>query len=167
MIQSTYSKTFLSHQAQLSLLKSRGLQFADDLKALHLLENISYYRFSGYWYPLLSDKENHVFKTDATFEAAFNLYKFDRELRKLIITELEKIEVSVRSKMAYVLSSARNIFWIEDVSFFVDPSVHRTTLSKIADELNRSDEEFIVAFKTKYSNRFPPSFILLEIIINR
>ena len=80
------------------------MKFADEDKALHLLENISYYRFSGYWYPLLTDKENHVFKPNVDFETAFSLYKFDRELRKLIISELEKIEVAVRSKMAYIMS---------------------------------------------------------------
>ena len=163
MTQRTYTKTFLSHQAQIALLKSRGMSIADERKALHLLENISYYRFSGYWYPLLSDKQNHVFKSGATFEAAFNLYRFDSELRKLIITELEKIEVAIRSKMAYVLSTAHNIFWIEDAALFTNPSVHLSTLSKIEEELERSDEEFIVAFKSKYVNRFPPSFILLEI----
>ena len=31
------------------------------------------------------------------------------------------------------------------------------------DEYNRSDEDFIVSFKAKYCNRFPPSWITLEI----
>ena len=147
----------------MKLLKSRGMKFSDENKALHLLENISYYRFSGYWYPLLADKQNHIFKPNADFETAFNLYKFDREFRKLIISELEKIEVAVRSKMAYILSTAHNAFWIEDASLFVNPQVHQTTLDKLQEEFDRSDEEFIIAFKAKYSNRFPPSFILLEI----
>jgi abortive infection bacteriophage resistance protein len=158
-----YNKSFLSYQAQIALLKSRGMIFADDNKALHLLENISYYRLSGYWYPLLADKQNHIFKSDADFEMGFNIYKFDRELRKLIITELEKIEVAIRSKMSYVLSTQYNNFWIEDATLFANRSIHQSTLSKIEDELNRSDEEFIVSFKSKYANRYPPSFILLEI----
>ncbi|GHU58525.1 CAAX amino protease [Bacteroidia bacterium] len=158
-----YPKLFHSHHEQIALLKSRGMQFADEDKALHLLENISYYRFSGYWYPLLKDKQNHIFKQDANFETAFNLYKFDRELRKLIISELEKIEVAVRSKMAYIMSLSYNSFWIEDAALFFNPHVHQSTFAKIQEELDRSDEEFIIAFKSKYSNPFPPSFILLEI----
>ena len=43
-----YDKSFLSIEAQIKLLKSRGMKFLDENKALHLLENISYYRFSGY-----------------------------------------------------------------------------------------------------------------------
>ena len=163
MPKSIYSKTFIPVTAQVPLLKSRGMMFADESKALHLLENISYYRLSGYWYPLLSDKQNHVFKPGATFEAAFNLYKFDRELRKLMILELEKIEVAVRTKMTHILSLAYDSFWIEDASLFTNPSIFQSTIDKIQDELNRSDDEFIIAFKSKYSNTFPPSYILLEI----
>jgi abortive infection bacteriophage resistance protein len=87
MTKSVYSKTVISCPAQILLLKSRGLKFADEKKALHLLENISYHRFSSYWYPLFADRRNQIFKPGSTFEAAFNLYKFDRELRKLINSE--------------------------------------------------------------------------------
>jgi abortive infection bacteriophage resistance protein len=163
MTKTIYSKSFLDCPAQIALLKSRGMKFADENKALHLLENISYYRFSGYWYPLLTDKENHVFKPGADFETAFNLYKFDRELRMLIISELEKIEVAVRSRMAYIMSLSYGSFWIEDVTLFSNPLVHQSTLAKVKEEFDRSDEEFIIAFKAKYSNLFPPSFILLEV----
>lgn len=163
MQKSIYSKTFISCADQIPLLKMRGMKFADEHKALHLLENISYYRLSGYWYPLLIDKKSHFFKPNATFEIAFNLYKFDRELRKLILSELEKIEVAVRTKMTHILSLVYGTFWIEDASLFSNQSIHQSTIDKIQDELTRSDEEFILSFKSKYSNSFPPSFILLEI----
>ena len=158
-----YSKQFISCEAQLALLKSRGLSFDSEEKALHLLERIGYYRLSGYWYPLLADKQNHVFKSGANFETAFNLYKFDREFRRLISSELEKIEIALRTAMSHVMSSACNVFWIENSTLFANPLMHQSTLDKIQDELKRSDEEFIIAFKSKYSNPCPPSFILLEI----
>jgi len=162
MTKNIYSKPFISSQIQIELLKSRGLKIANENKALYLLENIGYYRFSGYWYPLLADKKNHVFKANATFEMAFNLYKFDHELRKLMNSELEKIEIAVRTKMARILSLTHNAFWIEDASLFSNQTIYRSTIDKIREEIDRSDEEFILSFKTKYSNPFPPSFILLE-----
>ncbi len=55
-----YPKQLISFANQITLLKQRGLVFADETKALHLLRNISYYRLSGYWYPLLADKQNHL-----------------------------------------------------------------------------------------------------------
>jgi len=78
-----YSKPALTYQDQLNRLINRGLIVNDNAKALHLLENISYYRLSGYWYPFLSNKKQHTFKTNSTFQKAFDLYCFDSELRLL------------------------------------------------------------------------------------
>jgi len=47
----SYLKPSLSPEEQLQLLKERGLIIEDETKALHLLQHISYYRLSGYWYP--------------------------------------------------------------------------------------------------------------------
>ncbi len=48
-----YHKPPLSYHEQLQLLRDRGLIVEDDAKALHFLQNISFYRLSGYWLPLL------------------------------------------------------------------------------------------------------------------
>ena len=158
-----FPKVALTYEAQLQLLKDRGLSVDDEPKALFLLEKISYYRLSGYWFPLLANKKDHFFKPSATFETAFKLYCFDKELRKLFISELEKIEVAIRAKMIYVLSHEYGPFWFQDAALFRDPVSHARTLSKIGDEYSRSDEEFIVAFKDKYCNPLPPSWMILEI----
>jgi abortive infection bacteriophage resistance protein len=118
-----YGKPFLSYKAQIELLKSRGMLFADENKALHLLKKISYHRFSGYWYPLLADKQKFIFKPNATFETAFNLYKLDKELRKLIISELEKIEVAIRSEIAYIMSMTYGSFWTALFIFAIDAPI--------------------------------------------
>lgn len=159
----SYSKQLISFTDQITLLKQRGMVLGNETKALHLLQNISYYRLSGYWYPLLADKQRHIFKPGSTFEAAYNIYKFDSELRKLIIAELEKIEVAVRTQTAYILSTQYHAHWFEDSSLFSNPVRHTKVLAKIEEEYNRSDEEFITAFKAKYSDHFPPNWMTMEI----
>ena len=159
----SYSKQLISFTDQITLLKQRGMVLGNETKALHLLQNISYYRLSGYWHPLLADKQRHIFKPGSTFEAAYNIYKFDSELRKLIIAELEKIEVAVRTQTAYILSTQYHAHWFEDSSLFSNPVRHTKVLAKIEEEYNRSDEEFITAFKAKYSDHFPPSWMTMEI----
>jgi abortive infection bacteriophage resistance protein len=154
---------FLSHQAQIALLKSRGLKFTDETKALHLLKRIGYYRLSVYWRPLLANKRNPVFKPHADFDTAFALYKFDRELRQTILSALEKIEIAVRSQMIHSLSTAHGSFWLEDDTLFADTDKYQATIDKIQSELERSDEEFVLSFKSTFSNPLPPSFITLEI----
>lgn len=159
-----YTKPALNYADQLQQLKNRGLIVENDIKALHLLENISYYRLSGYWYPMLSaPKTAHNFKPGSTFNNAFKLYCFDRELRKLISGELEKIEIAVRAKMIYELSHRHGTFWYTNAVHFRNAVQHGTTVTKILGEYSRSDEKFIVDFKRKYNDPMPPSWIMLEI----
>jgi abortive infection bacteriophage resistance protein len=158
-----YDKPPLTYLEQVDRLKSRGLIINSEEKAIHLLENISYFRLSGYWYPLLSDKQMHVFKPGANLETAFRIYCFDRELRKVILSEIEKIEIAIRAKMIYIMSHSQGPFWLEHPELFYNSVLHQNTLTKIRNEFERCDEEFITAFKNKYSNSFPPNWMLLEI----
>lgn len=158
-----YTKQALTYTQQLQQLKDRGLKIENEQKALFLLENVSYYRLSGYWFPLLADKQNHIFKPTATFDTAFNIYCFDKELRKLVLSELEKIEVAVRAKMIYVLSHKHGAFWFQNPLIFKSPIEHARTITSIEKEFKRSDEEFVRAFKNKYIEPLPPSWMILEI----
>lgn len=94
-----------------------------------------------------------------------DLLKFDASAlqRKLIITELEKIEIAVRTQIVYILSQQYSGYWFTDATLFANPTKHAKALVKIAEEYNRSDEEFVTAFKNKYSNPFPPSWMTMEI----
>ncbi|HTM67181.1 MAG TPA: Abi family protein [Flavipsychrobacter sp.] len=158
-----YAKAATTYAAQIQQLSDRGLIISNEYRCSHLLETISYYRLSGYWYPLLADKVNHVFKEGATFGTAFKLYCFDRELRRLVVSELEKIEVAVRAKLVYVLSHQYGCFWFRYPQYFKNPVHHAKTISKIGDEYSRSDEEFINSFRKKYSDPLPPSWMTMEI----
>ena len=160
-----FSKPALSYNDQIDLLKSRGMVIADEAKAEHLLAYTSYYRMSGYWHPLVDiPKENHQFKPGASFETAFQLYCFDRDLRKLVAGELEKVEIAVRAKMTYHLSHAIAPCWYAEPSAFSNSAVFTQTLGKIVAEYRRSDEEFIQAFKANYVDDHPPSWIMMEVV---
>jgi len=160
-----YSKQPLSHTEQLELLEKRGLFIEDKCKAQHLLKNISYYRLSGYWHPLLqSPKHLHQFKENASFNTAFKLYCFDRELRQLVLGEIEKIEVAVKSQMINTLATAFGPFWHTDRTLFRNyKNRHDKFLQKISDEATNCQEEFIQAFNSKYADPYPPCWMTLEI----
>ncbi|MDR2579375.1 MAG: Abi family protein [Fibromonadaceae bacterium] len=164
MQREVYQEPFLPYEEQMNLLKSRGLFFKDEPQALNLLERISYYRLSSYWYPFLKDKQNKIFKENTDFDKAFELYKFDKNLRKIIMAEVEKIEIAIRSKMVHVLSLSNGHFWLEEESLFLDSEMYASMMSNIKKEVNRSHESFIISFRKEYSNDIPPAFMLLETI---
>ena len=92
-----YPKQIQTFANQIGILKQRGMTFADEAAAEAWLHRVSYYRMSGYWYPLLADRVNHTFKPGATFEQAVSLYEFDSRLRELVFRNIGRIEVAVRT----------------------------------------------------------------------
>lgn len=164
MPKTSYKKPHLPYEEQIKLLKKRGLSIPDESRALHLLKYISYYRLSGYWYPMLKNpKSSHVFEDGSNFETAFKYYCFDSQLRKLVISELEKIEISFRAKMIYILSESYGPFWYMDSTIFKSEEKLNVYLDKLRDEYSRSDEEFLRHFSTNYSDTLPPSWMIFEI----
>lgn len=159
-----YTKIALTYEQQLQQLKNRGLKIANERLLLHLLEVRGYYRLSGYWYPLLKNKEKHVFKENASFETVCGIYDFDTKLRQLVINVIEDIEVATRAKMTHVMSHSQGAFWHTDTALFSDISNHKKTLDKIKFEFKRSDAKFIRTFKEKYTNTIPPSWITFEVV---
>lgn len=159
-----YTKPALSYADQLQQVKSRGLIITNENEFLRLLELKSYYRLSGYWYPLLADKQNHLFKPDANFETAWQMYQFDRDLRQLIINEMEKVEIAVRAKMIYIFAHSFGAFWHTNPALFSNKALHSKTIDKIKEEFRRSDASFIRSYKMKYSDPIPPCWTAFEVI---
>ena len=158
-----YPKQIQSFAEQIRILKQRGLIITDEQQAEKLLRRVSYYRLSGYWYPFLADREQHIFKPGSKLEQAVLLYHFDSELRRLFLSALERIEIAVRTQIAYVMSMEKGGYWFEDETLFAKVGLYHNTIGRIADEFRRSDEQFVKAFKQKYTNPLPPSWMTLEI----
>ena len=162
----SYAKSATQPKDLIPLLKSRGLIIYDEQKAVNYLTNISYFRFSAYLHPLLKNpKTAHQYKSGSTFEMALDMYRFDRKLRVLLFNEIEKIEVAIRTAMNNLVSDALNdVFWMTESRHFANANGFSKSLSLIQSELDRSKEEFVEHFKTKYTEPFPPAWMISEII---
>ena len=55
-------------------------------------------------------------------------------------------------------------FWMTDSSLFANPNKFNRTVELIDKEVNNSKEDFILHFKNKYSNAYPPAWMLVEIL---
>ena len=157
-----YHQPQISVAEQIRLLKSEGLIFSDENRAQHILENISLFRIKSYLKPFRVNGLKS-FKPGANFEDAYSLCKFDSELRKMICSEMEKIEVSIRTQLSLIMGDCAGIYWFEDASNFRDANRHSSLLANLQTELRRSDDEAIIEFQRNYSNAFPPSWITFEI----
>ncbi|MDR0737798.1 MAG: Abi family protein [Prevotellaceae bacterium] len=161
-----YSKTCTLPQDLIPLLKKQGLIIPDEQRAINYLTNIGYFRLGAYLYPLLKDpKTNHTYKDGATFDMALNMYRFDRKLRILLFNEIEKIEVAIRSAINNWISDGLcDIFWITNADYFNSPAIFTKTITFIQSEIKKTKEDFILHFRNKYSNPYPPAWMITEII---
>lgn len=109
-----YSKQPLSHAQLIELLKERGLLFYNEEVASSEFKMLSYFRLANYLRTFEVDTDSHQFKDDSYFEDALDLYYFDKELRALLFTAIQSIEIAIRSRMIDSIALTHGAFWFAD-----------------------------------------------------
>ncbi|MGM9947849.1 Abi family protein [Floccifex sp.] len=96
---------FKTIEEQIDILKERNLTISDDNFAKDLLERENYYNLiNGYKAPFLKNTDPENYLDLCTIEEIYELYKFDREIRKIVFKYILKIENTLRSKISYIFS---------------------------------------------------------------
>lgn len=102
-------KPWLSIHDQISRLQGRGMLIGDTAVAAEWLSTVGYYRLSGYWYPFREvdstgqTRRLSTFVDDTNFSDIVELYEFDRRLKALIASGLERVEVALRCQLGHRL----------------------------------------------------------------
>ena len=147
------------------MLKQRGLIVSDEDTALKQLASISYFRLASYWKIFEADETTHRFASGTRLEDVISLYTFDRELRSIIFTAIQDIEVALRTRIIHFFSLSHGAFWFMDASKFNNQNIFQTCLDNIQVELSRSKEEFLQEHFAKYSSpSMPPVWKTLEVV---
>lgn len=161
-----YNKKAITFDEQIEKLKQRRLIINNERLARYYLETVGYYRLSGFWWPMLADKTERIFKSNSKFENVIAIYNFDKELRILLFDIIETIEIAFRTKMIYHLSIELSPWWFEDSKNFKNSVNHNNTLQSIDRELKKTKENFIKLHNSKYrtDTRRPPAWKTIEIV---
>ena len=160
-----YNKIPISISDQIALLKTRGLTFANEAEAAKTLEHISYFRFAAYLRPFETDKTTHQLSAGVDFNQILSLYSFDAKLRALIFVAIQKIEISIRSKMIHEFSMSHGAFWFFNESCFTNKHRFVESMNVMEKELSRSKDEFIKEHIAKYGEaEYPPAWKTLELV---
>ena len=153
-----YAKKWISIDDQVDLLtrgKGLGCNNVDDLK--RSLETIGYYRLSAYWFPYKTSSGDGktVFREGTTFDEIMRTYVFDSRLRLLMFEAVARIEVFLRSRLAY--------FAAKEDGAFGYPDSARTKLSREYSAAKKS-EQYIKHFANAYGDEhdLPPYWMMVE-----
>lgn len=161
-MKTSFSKLHLSYQEQVNLLKSRNLIVSNNNYAVKKLKHLNYYRLSSYFYSFYQNK--NLFKDGIKFEYILQLYYFDKKFRNLVFYAIEKIEVYIRTQIAFTISKSNGVFGYTNKTIFHDEKKHQDILQVIQNETKRSKEIFVKEFYEKYDDNNLPVWAMVEII---
>ena len=137
--------------------------FIDLEEARTWLEAVGYYRLSGYWHPYVldnttsQDDDESSFVAGTTFSEVVRLYEFDRKLRELALSAVERVEVGFRSRLSYELGRHDPEGHL-DKSNFCSEYDHRVISELVRKRIDRalsSNDPIAVHHEEKYSGRYP------------
>ena len=111
----------LTREQQADKLLQEGLA-ADRGELLMRLDHIGFYRMNGYAHTFRERGDNGAvlprFRPGTTLRDVWDCYRFDRSLRLLFLDAIERIEVSLRSQLAYLHTQQNGAYAYADAQYF-------------------------------------------------
>lgn len=151
-----YTKQPLTLEQQADQLLHRGMSGDRELMVARLA-SVNYYRLTAYWLPFRNPDD--TFKPGTTFDVVWNRYVFDRRLRLLVMDAVERIEIAVRTQLAYHHAHSYRAFgYAEDPASLpkLNAADRIQFIQRVAEETDRSREPFVGHFRSKYGDVHRP-----------
>ena len=157
-----------SHQApidvneQIENLISLDLQIGDKDYAKSVLNRVSYYRIIKAYSITL--KENGKYIDGTTFENIVDLYLFDMELRHILFSLIEHIEVYLRAVITNYFSLKYGNFGYKDLSNYKKKNFQESAIKELEREIKRNKKSpFIQNFEKNYEGGEIPFYAAIEV----
>lgn len=161
-------KPFSDYTDQVNRLISRGMEIENRDWVENKLVALSYYRLSGYWYPLrVIDSETKT-RTDAflagtSFDLVLSLYYFDQRLRQAIFADLAGIELAIRALLGHELGKIDPLIHLRADMLGAPArqskgkplSDYEVWLEKYRGVVSRSKQEFVAHHQQRYGGLLP------------
>ena len=146
----------LTYDEQLEKFISRGMTVKNKNKAIERLKHISYYKIKQFSSFFMDNNGNY--KENTSFEAVVQNFYFDKNLRMEFLKSSEKIELSIKNKIAYLLGAKYGAFGYLKFSSWCDRTIDK---NKVQDEEKK--------FKKKIQNKmkiFEDNSIVKDFVLN-
>lgn len=159
-----YSKRPIDIPEQITALSNRGLVIENEIFAQQQFSSISYFRLACYWKAYEINSNTHELVKGTSLEEILSLYAFDRELRSVVFSAIQDIEIALRTRIIHHFSMKHGAFWFMEGSLFSDAEIFDKCFLSLQNEVSRSKEDFLLEHFKKYdSPSMPPVWKTLEV----
>lgn len=162
---------FRTVEQQADLLIQRGMHSSFGLgkeelknKIVERLRFINYYRLSAYWSMAYTDDTQKRFHPGTYWEDVMARYMFDRKLRQIFFDAISRIEIALRTQIAYNWSKETQ----EDApqsrsNNYAASYKYKDFLSKVNTYYIDNQSEEAVLYRNRYTEaRFLPAWVFVE-----
>lgn len=158
----------LTFTEQVHRLKQHGMKFEDSKSVQHFLEQVNYYRFSGYALEFRTSPQSSQYREGTTFAHVLALYQFDEKLRHILRLPLEEAEVYYRTQIANVFACLKCQTSPHDQHYLEKNYYRKDIFHKLQKQIEREEnyhrDSLIVQHHiSKYQNRMP-LWVLVELM---
>jgi abortive infection bacteriophage resistance protein len=171
-----YAKAACSNADLLARWQAKGLKVPEVDEAMRALHFVGYFRLRGYALALMDvTSAGRVFRRDVCFDDVIARYELDRELRRITLGQIERIEVAVRTVISNQMSLQYGPFWYLNHPIQVlghVPALRGASpkpfplggfLGTVERETRRSRDLFAQHYFSKYTEPLlPPSWVMAE-----
>lgn len=164
-------KPFKTYEQQVGILRQRGMLVGSQEHAVHVLERVSYYRLSGYYYSFRrlagNGQRSDTFVPGTVFEDIVALYEYDRNLRSIAFSYFSQFEVYLRSRLGNLLGEVDPLIYEDETRCDLQGSKRRTAWNRFtrkSEQLIRtSEEEFVKHHREQYAGKLPV-WVVVEVL---
>lgn len=139
-------ETHLNYEEQLEKFISRGMIIKNKKKALERIKHISYYKIKEFSTFFMNS--DGTYKKDTYFEAVIQNFYFDKNLRMEFLKCSEKIELSIKNKIAYILGAKYDAFGYLKFSNWCDRKIPKDNILKEEEKFRRKIKQKMKLFSS-------------------
>lgn len=152
-------------ELQIENLKSKGLRIDNDAVAREILNGISYFSLIKAYSLGLKNKQGE-YHPNISFEDIVNLYDFNSNFRQAVFSQVEKIEVTLRCRLANYFSQQYGVLgYSQSQNFALGDNDFAVFHDELTREIARNQRKpFIKNFQENYVGGEIPLYALVEIM---
>jgi len=161
-------KEFKSTNELIEILNSKGVSIKDENNVRYLIEKNSYYSIVNSYKRIFKIGENY--KDNASFEEIFTVYKFDKNLKIIILKYILEIEAVIKTKIANLFAEKYGLENYLDINNFdlKNDNSNLEYIEKLIEEIKKEivkgngKHDAITHYMNKYG--FVPPWVATKIL---